>query len=422
MMGRLDGIDRIIRVALNPDRLHRLYAGRRVRTAQGAVSAAEYVCSFVEALAVSTAAPSHRTLLAPHWQAAAVKRELSFLDSPAARVPEALPLCAAALTRRLHLEVLCKELPDVARSAEDDAASGAVLGQHGAPLVQRVRWDLGPWRRFANRWHVVRAFIDNKLKFTRELLNASAPPLLLSPKAALDAFRDCPVGSEVLKQEFGSDLMTRTAGQVITVAHSAAVGKHFGMASVGSAMKVLTLPVRFFYLLASRLTRDSRTSAAIATALLVGGFLFVLGAAFMSEPPAGLALAGWSMLIGWFVTTLIRQGGITAGAALIAFAALFFAAPRNAVVIWILPVIALLVWAPAWIAAVLGTLATLWWTTGRPSLADIGAAACNGPLEATGCHVAGVAAHATHFMDALEPMLLVFVLSLFAYLGTRRRP
>ena len=426
MMGRLDGIDRIIRVALNPGRLHRLYAGRKVRTVQGDVSASEYVCRFVESLAIGCAAPSHCALLAAEWQPADIRHELSFLDSPAARVPEALPLCAAALTRRLHLEVLCKELPTLARSAKDDEAGGAVLGKHGAALVQRVRWDLSPLRQFANGWAAVSAFFANKTGFATRMMTTAVPPLLMSPKAAVEAFSQCPVGSELLQQEVGSDLMTRTAGQALTVAHAATVGKHFGMASVGGAMKVLTLPVRFFYLLASRLTSESRTSAAVASALLFGGFLFVLGAAFMAKPPAGLAVAGWSMLIGWFGTTLIRQGTITAGAALAAFAALFFFLTRDTgdsygFILWILIVIALLVWTPAWFAAGLGTLATLWWTTGQPAPSDIGAALCRGPFQITGCHVTGTPAHAEQFVVTLGPVFLVFVLSLLAVFGARRK-
>ena len=114
--------------------------------------------------------------------------------------------------------------------------------------------------------------------------------------------------------------MTRTASQAVFVAHGAAVGARSGLANVGDALKVLTLPVKFFYLLANRLARDSRTSAAVATTLLVAGVLFVVGAALLKKPPDGLALVGWSMLTGWFGTMLARQMRLGAVLAVIALA------------------------------------------------------------------------------------------------------
>lgn len=426
MMGRLDGIDRVIRVALNPDRLHRLYAGMNVQTAAGTLRASEYVYRFIEALAIDSAAPSHRELLRAQWPEPAIRLELSFLDSPGARVPEALSLCASALTRRMHLEVMCKELPMVARCAKDDEAAGAVLGKYGEPLVGRVRWNLTPLRRFAKQIDALRAAWQTPGKFAEALLSTAQPPELLSPQAAVDAYTQCPVGSELLEQEFNSDLMTRTAGQVITVAHSAAIGKHFGVASVGSAMKALTLPVRFFYLLASRLTSESRTSAAVATAILFAGFLFVLGAAFMDKPPAGMALAGWGMLLGWFATTLVRQGGLTAGAALFAFAGLLYLLTRGTAngfgfIFWILILCAMLVWAPAWFTAPVAAVMTMWWTSGHPAWVDVGAALCAGPLDVLQCHFDGVAVRGETFVLGLGPLCVVFVLSVILLLGIRKK-
>jgi patatin-related protein len=425
MMGRLDGIDRIVRIALNPDRLHRLYSGREVQSGASQVSATEYVAKFIRSLAVDSAAPSHRKLLDEQWQSEEVRNELLFLENPAARAPDSLPLCAAALTRRLHLEVLCKELPILARSVEDDTALGAVAGTHGATLVSRARWDLSPWRKFSNRLQLARALMQRPVDVVaRALLERGPPPSLMSPEAAVSAFKDCPVGSELLTQEFGSDLMTRTASQTIALAHAAAVGKRSGMAKVGDALKLLTLPIKFFYLLANRLTGDSRTSAAIATTMLVAGFLFVLGAGLLEKPPAGLALIGWSMLLGWFGTTLARQMRATAALTLAALAIIWMVATNNAGVTTVVAITlfaAALIWAPLWVGIALSAVAALWWSTKSPAPEDIAAAMCDGPLAFSHCHAIGTAEHATVFIGALEPMIVVFVLGIFAFLATRKR-
>lgn len=425
MMGRLDGINRIVRVALNPDRLHRLYAGRQVQPDHRVLSAVEYVMTFLRALAIDTAAPEHRKLLEAQWQEAGVKQELAFLENPAARSPEFLPLCADALTRRLHLEVLCKELPFVASSVEDDTASGAVPGKYGATLVSRVRWDLGPWRQFRDGAQIVRMVLQRQFRVVaRAALGPGRLPVFMSPDAAISAFANCPVGSELLSQELGSDLMTRTASQAVSVAHGAAVGARSGLANVGDALKVLTLPVKFFYLLANRLARDSRTSAAVATTLLVAGVLFVVGAALLKKPPDGLALVGWSMLIGWFGTMLARQMGLGAVLAVIALAVIWVLTLHGggiAAAIGVTAFIGVLIVAPTWVGATIGAVAALWWSTHHPAMADVGAALCSGPLSWTSCHVQGTAENAKDFVGALGPLVVVMVLGVFAYFGTRRR-
>ena len=431
MMGRLDGIDRIVRIALNPDRLHRLYGGKTVQTRDGELPASDYVRRFVEALAINTAAVSHRRLLAAHWQPAQVERELGFLDNPAARVPEGLPLCAAALIRRLHLEVMCKELPVVARSVQDDEARGAVPGQHGAGLVRRVRWDLAPRQMIAHGWQALRKAFARADRATTQL-GPDPSSGLLRAEVAIEAFTQCPVGSELLSQEFNSDLMTRTVGQVVSVTHAAIVGKRFGVASVGKALQVLTLPVRLFYLLASRLTDDSRTSAAISSALLVGGFMFVAASAALSQVPSGVAMAGWSLLLGWFGTAFFRLGRVTATLVTVPFAALALylagGLAKLELGLAMLLAIVILSWAPVWISAPVAALATLWWTTGQPAPADVGAALCS-PLAPLCRHVevvsdwaaTGNAAEAATFVAAGGPVVLVLALGLATVMGMRRK-
>jgi patatin-related protein len=420
MMGRLDGIDRIVRIALNPDRLHRLYAGQRVH----ARSASDYVAGYIRALAIDTAAPSHRQILEANWLASDVERELRFLDEPAARAPESLPCCAAALTRRLHLEVLCKELPILARSVEDDVAAGAMAGRHGAALVNRVRWDFGPGRRFPFPRQAGIGLLQGRYRsLARTLREPEIPPSFMSAKAAVSAFEYCPVGSELLTQEVGTDLMTRTASQTLTVAHGAAIGKHSGMGKMGDPIKLLSLPIKFLYLLANRLAGDSRTSAAVATTLLVAGFLFVLGSRLLPTAPDGLALVGWSMLFGWFGTLLARGMKMQATFAFIALAVIWVVATREEYVtgsIFVIAFAAVLIYTPSWVGAIAATLAALWWSTGQPDGIDVAAALCSDSWLRSHCHVSGNAEHAKAFVSALGPFVVVLILSLFAYFGSKR--
>ena len=423
MMGRLDGADRIVRIALNPDRLHRLYAGKSIVTSEGELRASQYVRRYIRALAVESAAPAHRTLLEREWRGDAVGRELVFLDSTAARAPETLPICSAALTRRIHLEVICKELPEVARSAEDDVAAGAIAGKFGGALIGRARAEFTLVQRLARRFPRARAWVQ---KYTRWRIQMPRP--LVSAEDAVDAFKNLPVGSELISQEVGSDLMTRTVTQTVTLAHSALIGNRSGMARAGRTLKILSLPVQMFNLLANRLVSDSRTSAAITTTLLVGGFLFVAGSVWIDKPPPTLAVVGWSMLIGWFATALVRQMNHVALVALIALTVLITlivlvsASPNGAAVVPVLlvaaAVIALARVLPSSILALAAALSALWWTTGHPSCDDIRAAVCEHPLT---CESEGDASKGRHFVDAMGPMVVVLLLSLVAYLAGRRR-
>lgn len=428
MMGRLDGVSRIVRMALNPDRLHQLYGGRCIKVGNGeCLAASEYVFQFIKALAVDSAPPSYRNLLGIHWkeQERALKSELAFLDHSGKRVPETMLQCATALIRRLHLEILCKELPEVANSAQDDSANGAALGKYGKNLVQRVRDERNPpWqsniKNFLNKVIMNREMSGSE--WISEWLRTPKPGALMSPESAARAFRDCPVGSETIDQEFGEDLMTRTAGQATIVAHAAAVGRHSGLGGMGGLLKILTLPVRFFYLLTTLVTQDSRTSVAIATTIVVSGFFFVLGAVLLGKPHSTLlAPLGVSMLIAWAFAAIVRRRW--AIAALVLLALLVLIAPKPIYLGLILLGLAF-AYCPAWFNAVLFSLIAVWWSTGQPPPADIGAAVCQNlqrlPLKLH-CTVEGTAANAKAFLDMLALLMVVFTLAIFAYLSSRLR-
>lgn len=426
MMGRLDGISRIVRIALNPGRLHQLYGGRYIKMRNGKLlPASEYVFQFIQALAVDSAPQSYRNLLRVHWeeQEGDLKSELAFLDHSVKRMPETMPQCAAALTRRLHLEVLCKELPEVANSAQDDSANGTVLGKHGKSLVQRVRDDRSPPWQSNIKDFLNKVIMNRKMsgsEWISEWLRAPKPRALMLPENAAKAFRDCPVGSETMDQEFGEDLMTRTVGQAMVVTHAAAVGQHSGLGGVGSSLKILTLPVRFFYFLTRLVTQDSRTSVAVTTTIFVSGFLFVLGAVMMDKPHPALAHLGCSMLIAWTFAAIVRRDQAIAALALALLAALAFAVTKQKIALYLIPVGFVFAYFPAWFSVVLSALIALWWTTGHPAPSDIGAAVCQN-LPILNCKVEGTATKATAFLDTLGPLGIVFILVIISCLWSRLR-
>ena len=427
MTGRLDGVSRIVRIALNPDRLHRLYAGRNILAAGKSLQASEYVLGFVKALAIDSAAPAHLELLKPYWNRQALLNELAFLDNTDSRIPETLPECAEALIRRLHLEVICKELPKVASCAQDDKLNGTGLGKQGKYLVQKVRDDLSQPKSIAINHFINIMFMEgNPRNMLRrklfEWLTLPNPSRLMEPKAATEAFNDYPIGKEDIDQEVGEDLMTHTAGEALAVTHAALTGKHSGLGGVGSSLKILTLPVRLFLFLTKLLTQDSRTSAVLVTTVFTSGFLFVLGAVWFNKPPAWLAPVGWSMLIGWLGAVSLRRSKLIV---------LFFLGMLAAILVWtksggsqlfLYALIALTVvsFLPTWVGATLSALAAMWWTSGQPELADIGAGVCTFLPAWTHCKIVEVAANATTFVNMLGPVIVVGILAIIAYFGSRQ--
>jgi hypothetical protein len=220
--------------------------------------------------------------------------------------------------------------------------------------------------------------------------------------------------------------MTRTAAQTLAVVHSALIGDRSGMAKLGGLLKVLTLPIRFFHLLANRLVRDSRTSAAIGTAVLVSGFLMLLGSALIIKPPELLAPVAWSMLLGWFATTAMRQmDGLKVGVILLSLMLALLVAVgdlRQMVTpLLVVGTVALGVWTPGWVFGLLASLATLWWTTGHPALSDIGAALCDRAPAWAHCSIGGNPIPAALFVRAVGPLSATFALSWFGQLVNRRR-
>ena len=176
--GCLDGIDRAVRIALNPDALQKRYCNRQVLPKGETVplSASKYVEHYLFNLAVAGAEPGIAPYLEELWAAdlPEIRDELAWLDLPATVPPPVLEHCAQALTRRLQMETLRRELPEIAKSLMIERATGTPpSNEAGEPLLVRV----AP-------------------------LGVAAVP---DPQTAAQLARDNLLGSETLDMQVGTD-------------------------------------------------------------------------------------------------------------------------------------------------------------------------------------------------------------------------
>lgn len=415
MVGRLDGIDRLVRIALNPDRLHRLYGG--------SAGAVDTVLARLRRLAVDDAEPDARAKLDEAWNSAALREELAFLARADARVPETLPLASEALVRRLHLEVLRRELPDLARAVHDDILDGTSDRGPSAKLAQQIELSAGFGR--ALQWLQARW----RERTTAGALSLPLPTWFAQRPAetrlgAADAIRlyaadEYRIGRERLTGEAGADALTRTASRTIVVAHAALAAKRSGLMQFAALLRPLRLPLRAFHLAADRLLRESRSSTAVTTAMLVCGVLFVLGAGLAPEdaPLTGVAAIGWSLLFGWTATALLRQR-LTRLLAIVLIALLLLAALGLEKAL--LPIVAgvalfVLLGLSTWLGGAVLSLIVLWWSVGKPGWDDL-AAACSFAWPLVECARAPASAAALLLVQLAVPLAIVIVLALLAKL------
>lgn len=389
--GRLDGIDRVLRIALNPDRLQRLYGERAVRTPEGLQHpASAYVMNYLETLAVTSAAAELRPALDAAWrdERALIEAELAWLDARATVPPPVLSRCAAALTRRLHLEVLMRELPDLADAMDQDQAIGASPSPAGSQLRARLA-----------RMHADPAW---------------------APDIAVSLLKDSLLGSDTLAQEVGTDHFTRTVAQTVAVAHATASSSRSGLNSLNVLLKLTEWPIAVFHWLAGRLSQGHRTAIAVESASLGVGVALVAATLLAQQMPAAVTTVGWGLIAGGLIATLVRSWRMGLAFA-IAIGALLSGLGGAKVLVPLGALLVILVW-PA-IGSLLAVLAALWWSAGAPALSALPALACTDALQGLGrCPRSASAADvqaAELLLQVAAPALLV-LLALCAVLLARR--
>ena len=246
MFGRLDMVPRLVRVLLNPDRLREVYGAGCFRPAMIDGSRSERVADLVQDLAVNSAADEEtRDLLAEKFDRSKVCAELAFLDDATAEVPEFLPDCVQAITRRLQLDIVCEEILPVARAVEEDLVRGSDPSGPGASFLRAVRDRPGNER--------------------------------LTAKEAVELFCVCRIGSERIAEEIGTDLFATTASHAAAVTATLGTGKRSGLGVFRHLMRVISAPAIMLYLLVRNATRGSRVGPVInAFALGIGLTIVVL--------------------------------------------------------------------------------------------------------------------------------------------------
>jgi patatin-related protein len=393
--GCLDGIDRAVRIALNPDALQKRYGNRRVQPIGGSVplDASHYIEEYLFDLAVAGAEPAIAPYLQGLWAAdlAEIRDELAWLDLPATVPPPVLEHCAMALTRRLQLETLRRELPEIATSLLIERATGAPPSiTAGEPLLVRVA--------------------------------PAGVPVVPDPRTAAQLARSNLLGSETLAMQAGTDQLTRTASQGLATAHTALSSKYGGLNALNVLFKVTEWPLRVLYWLANRLVNDSKTSAAIESLTWGVGAAIVVAGGLSEKMPSALLAFGWALLAGAAGATLLRSR--TWGYALIVALVLTlllvhkvsFLAALGLVVVFLLlltpwgALIAILVVIAAaawWSAGGSGDAAALLWHKYSP-LADAAAAPA---ASAAAAASASAAEQARRLEGVLWPALVIGLLT-----------
>lgn len=389
--GCLDGIDRAVRIALNADALQRRFGLRQVQCdGQPPRAAAAYVRDYLRSLAVDGAEPELRPWLRRQWDEdeAAITEELAWLDQPSTVPPPVLERSAKALTRRLQLEALRRELPEIATSLIAERDSGAPPSAHaGVPLLARVAPDGQP----------------------------STP----TPEAAQKLVEDGLLGGESLAQQVGTDLFTRTSSHGLATAHAALSSRHGGLNALNALFKLTEWPLRLLYWMANRLSHAGGTAAALEGAALgIGGALVAAGLLVDALPSAALGL-GWALLAGVFGATLLRSAPLGAWLLALLLGGLWLL-DKMAFAQLVAACVALWLLMQPWggTLAMAGiVLAAVWWSTGATvesallvwrELAPWAGAA---PSSAPAPQPADVAA-AARLKLALPPVLVVLALVL----------
>ncbi len=193
LWGRMDAVDSVVRIVLNPGRLRGL-----------AAIEPSFAAEFVERLrsaCLPPEDPAAAAVLRSGWEDDAALHELAFLGDPALPLPVSLPACQAALTRRIQLGTLQEELPYVATAVRYDVGQGAAARPEAAAFADAVRDAQQTGGR------------------TGGDVDENVP---LGPEAAARLLGECHVGRERFAEESSSALYRKTMNAATAVGLRAA--------------------------------------------------------------------------------------------------------------------------------------------------------------------------------------------------------
>ncbi|HEX2030059.1 MAG TPA: hypothetical protein VHL78_01470, partial [Actinomycetota bacterium] len=205
------------------------------------------------------------------------------LDAPDPEdVPASLPEAAAAVARRIQLEVLTGELKHLADAIEADRDVG------GADL---------PGARAVAR----------DIEAAEAAAAANGRPAM-DPQDAVRLFLQADVGRERISEEVGSDLFTATASTAAAVTVSAAQGKRSGLGGMRMVLSALRGLVLGLYVLAKSAMSKRRTALAVMLTLLAAGGAVVAFAILDEGTSAWLVWAGIGVLLAGLALATARAG------------------------------------------------------------------------------------------------------------------
>jgi patatin-related protein len=291
MWGRLDGAMRLTEMLVGPARMVRVFRGLSLEDRKGKVPL-EAAWQWIEHELVLPPRddPAH-VILWRYWamekKAARreVKRAFSVEGSSAESAPSVLPMCTRAVARRLQLEILCEELPNVASAARQDGANGTFMSSSAQTFLQ----------------------VAASIKAGDHI----------PPDQAIQLFSECRFGEELITDDIGSDLFTRTASQAAAVGASAFYGEHSGLTKGKglSPVKPLLRTIRglamLLYVMARNATSSMRTGFAVLMAMLaVGGALIanaVVSHAGVFNP---VTMVGIALVLAGLILATMRAGAL----------------------------------------------------------------------------------------------------------------
>jgi hypothetical protein len=207
----------------------------------------------------------HAAYLETQWDDDAVRRELAGAPADDAK----LDATYAALARRVQLEIVMEELPQVRLAVAADVAAGGARGK-GADWAARHPGDL-------------------------------------DAAQAVAAFKVCDVGAETLAAEVGSDQFTRVSTQGLAVAGSflsAAVPKPKLVQPVLATLRGALLAL---YLLARGVLMRTRSATFAAQAVLAAGAVLLALALLGAGIPGIFAVIGAVLVVDGFALGALQR-------------------------------------------------------------------------------------------------------------------
>ncbi|GJH13348.1 patatin-like protein [Caballeronia novacaledonica] len=274
LFGRLDGSERLVKVLLNPERLWRLYRDRK-----------DEAIKAIRMIAVDSVKSAYlKDQLDQAWTPgfeAQINAELSFLDGADSALPDMLPFCTQAITRRLHFGIVAEEMRNVYSTIIADQAAGADASGAG----EECRADL-----------------------------ASGANTEFSLDQCLRVLQNGLIGPERLVGQAGSDLFTRTFAHTLATLQGTLANAKTKLGPINGLFASVRVPILAFYLVANGLTRQSGTSAAVHGAILAIGAAIV-AMQFLWPPsayvdgsglPSVLVTVGWALLAYGVVMSILR--------------------------------------------------------------------------------------------------------------------